>query len=331
MTSSPSFAIDPLFRIQVQFENEPGAPTKEFPVNDLSDLTFEALLAHIFEMSCPNESKDDYNITFKYQIEERHDTRWVVFENTVGFGYAVKSNPDKDYAFISACIVKKGAAIPVVSPSTAARRATKTPAAKSKVAKKAKPTKPKASRGSGGSKLPVEQLVLSSLKELLDVGITSPPKTQIAMFTGYSNVQSLSFKTALKNLLAAGLIEYPDKETISLTETGAAKAPTVGTPAITNEQVQERLKRMLKDKAPLIFDELKDGGSHIRVDVAASVGYSNPQSKGFKDAVKQMIALKMLELPDGDKKFLRLTDIAFPFGRPAGASAGEPMADVVKS
>lgn len=317
MTTLP-LPIDPLFRIQVLLENEPDAPTNEFRAGDLvAGPTFDSLVSHLFAMSKLRiEDKEDYDSTFKYRLEEKHSSRWVNFEDTRGFGYAIQSNHDKGYVFISACIVKKGAKPPPVAMS-AARLVSPT---KTKVAKKAKPTKAKvfspSSRGSGEGKLPVEERILSSLKELLDLGIIAPPIVQIALFCGYSNVQSASFKKAMKNLVGQNLIEYPSKETVSLTSAGADKAPSVVAPATTNEQVQDRLKQKLKDKAPLIFEELADGLPHVRSEVAASVGYSNPQSAGFKDAVKQMMVLSIVEHPDGNKKFIQLTDIAFPFGRP---------------
>jgi len=325
-SASPSLSLNPSTRIQLLFENERGQPTKEFNAGDLSELTFDALVAKAFAMSLPNETaRDEYSVTFKYQIEERHESRWVNFENTEGLGYAFQSSHDKGYVFISASIIKKGAVAlvppsPVVSPS----KVTKT--TKPKVAKKAKTTKAKAPspRGTKGGKVPVEQRILSSLKELLDLGITAPPRSQIALFSGYSNVQSASFKKAMKNLnQELGFIDYPDKDTVRLTATGTSQAPSAVAPATSNHEIQERLKKMLKDKAPAIFDQLKDGRSHAREQVAATVGYSNMASKGFKDAVKQMLSLNMIEeSKEGKKKLIQLTDIAFPFGRPGTANGG---------
>jgi hypothetical protein len=76
---------------------------------------------------------------------------------------------------------------------------------------------------------------------------------------------------------------------------------------------------MLKEKAPEVFEILKDGQAHDREQVAASVGYSCLQSKGFVKALKQMKGLNLIEYSkDGKKKLVHLTDLAFPFGRTAG-------------
>ena len=60
-------------------------------------------------MTFPNEDPDQYNATFKYRLEERHESRWVNFENTEGLGFAIQSNQDKGYVFVSVNFVKKGA------------------------------------------------------------------------------------------------------------------------------------------------------------------------------------------------------------------------------
>jgi predicted transcriptional regulator len=312
--------MNPLLRFQVLFDNDQsGLPiTKEFKAGNLAEPTFDALSSYVFAMSHPNESMDQYDTTFRYQIEERHGTRWVDFEDTEGLGYAMETNQDKSYVYISATIVKKGTA-PVIaaSPPTAPTRSTQG-TTKPKVAKKTKLAKAKApSSHSTGPKAPVTQLILSSLKELGDLGITAPPRIQIAMFSGYSNIKSKSFNDAMKELESLGFIQRPDTDTVCLTQAGAAQAPSAAAPATNNEQVQERLKKQLKDKAPLVFDVLTDGRSHVCQDVAALVGYSNVKSAGFQSALKQMLSLGMIDHPkDGKKKLVRLTDIAFPFGRP---------------
>jgi hypothetical protein len=154
------------------------------------------------------------------------------------------------------------------------------------------------------------------LKDLLDLGIDSPPRLQVALFVGYTNVDSATFKETMKKLEVGGSIEVRSKDTVSLTEAGAALAPSITTPVTTNVEVQARLKSMLKAKGPLIFDILCDGRSHVSQLVAEAVGHNNVQSAGFKDPVKQMKSLKILEHPEGDKNRMRLTNMAFPFGCP---------------
>ena len=332
MTTAPTATINPHFRIQVLLENEAGAPTKEFTAADLTEPTFDALVAHVFEMTSLKGTLNDFTATFKYQIEELHGSRFVNFDSTEGLGYAIESNQEKGYVFISASIFKKGTTPALTPPVVSAAKAT----AKPKVAKKARATKAKAPSSSrksvGGPKIPIEQLILSSLKELLDLGIDAPPRLQVAVFSGYSNLQSKGFVKAMKELYTGkGFIEYPDSKTVRLTLAGIANASSVASAASTNEQVQQRFKNMLKEKAPEVFEILKDGRAHDREHVAASVGYSCLQSKGFVKALKQMKGLNLIEYPkDAKKKLVQLTDLAFPFGRPA-AEEGGSSASVVSN
>jgi predicted transcriptional regulator len=162
-----------------------------------------------------------------------------------------------------------------------------------------------------------------SLKELLDLGVDAPPHSQVAVSSEYTCLQSKTFVKAIKELRKTkGYIEYPDSQTVRLTQAGIANVPSTTSAATNNEQVQQRFKNMLKDKATEVFDILKDGKVHDREVIAASVGYSCLQSKGFVKALKQMNDLNLIEYAkDGKKKLVQLTTLAFPFGRP-GDSPG---------
>lgn len=96
----------------------------------------------------------------------------------------------------------------MVAPSSAPSHSAKANTAKLKVAKTARVTKPSAlSRKLStciGPKKPVKDRILSALKELLDLGISAPPRVQIALFSGNTNLQSRAFKSATKELIADG-------------------------------------------------------------------------------------------------------------------------------
>lgn len=199
------------------------------------------------------------------------------------------------------------------------------PVVKPKVAKKAQATKAKAisfHKNAGGAKLSVEQKIVIALKELHDLGITSPPRLQVALFSGYANVRSKGFANALSKLSKTqGLLEYSDSKSVRLTQAGITKAGSVMPPS-SNEQVHEKIKNLLKETETKIFDQLVDGLSHIREQVAADVGYSNVRSKSFANSLSKMSSLGFLEYVKGDSKknLISLTDIAFPLGRPSEAT-----------
>lgn len=297
-------------------------PTKEFKVGDLGNVVnYEALVAHVAKMTLPNEKIDDIKADFKYRLEEKHAARWVVFDSTEGFGYAIASSEDKGYVFLSACIYKMGSPPPAIKPTPVSPG----PKTKMSVEKKVKSTKfkasstttPKTSKKGKGS---VEEKILGALKELLEIGITEPPRKQVALFAGYSNVASKGFANALSKLSKTNLyIEYPDSKTVRLTAAGTVAAGSVSPPR-SNAEVQEKIMTLLKPKEIDIFNLLIDGDAHDRKDIATSANYSNVASKGFANALSKLSTLEILEYPkdpnDSKKKLVRLTQLAFPFGRP---------------
>lgn len=317
-TTSPSFTMNPHFRIQVLLEKEHDTPTKEFKFGDLSGPPFDALIAHVFRMTSCSDTLADYNVTFKYELQDLHTTRWINFDSAEGLAFAFQSNQEKGYVFISASILRKGTVAPTQPPEVSASKA----ATKPKVAKKSRTIKPKAPsprKSTDGRKISVDQKILIALKELFDLGITSPPRLQVALFSGYANVKSKSFANALSKLSKTqGLIEYPDSKTVRLTQAGIVKAGSV-TPPTSNAQVHEKIKNLLKGAETKVFNQLLDGRLHVREQVAADMGFSNVKSKSFANSLSKMSSLGFLEYvkEHGSKKnMVRLTDIAFPLGRP---------------
>lgn len=150
MSAPYSTAImDPKLRIQVRLENQTGSPTEEFPAGDLLELTFAGLRNHVFEMAMPNENHNQHTIHFKYQLVERHGTRWVNFDDEEGLGFAMKSKYASDYMHISVSIVKKEAVLaPMMAASSQVRD--KTTAIKKSRTTKAKVKAPASARNSNG-------------------------------------------------------------------------------------------------------------------------------------------------------------------------------------
>ena len=61
-----------------------------------------------------------------------------------------------------------------------------------------------------------------------------------------------------------------------------------------------------------------------RDQLAASVGYSNPASKGFSNAIGKMSTLGIVHYPrdsaNAKKKLVQLTDMCFPFSKVAASN-----------
>jgi hypothetical protein len=168
----------------------------------------------------------------------------------------------------------------------------------------------------------VRSKICSALMELRALNIHQPPRAQVALFSGYSNIKSAGFAKALTHLKKEGFIQFPNKKSLQLDASCIDKLPVVQAP-VDNTAVQTRLRVMLKgkkgkvgsSKTDQIFEQLTDGMNHTRETVALATGYTNVKSAGFSKALGTLSGLGMLSYPD--KKSLALTDICFPYGRPA--------------
>jgi hypothetical protein len=267
------------------------------------------LVQKIFATSVPNEDLEQYNITLMY--EGKRQDWWINIANTEGMGYAIQDNQVQGYALISATIQSKVAR--AVAP--------KIETLKPKAVKKRTTAKHSAPSRSAGEKGTVEEKILSAMAELRHLGINTPPRMQVAFFSGYGNVKSAGFATALSSLKTKGHIDY-QKQTVILSETGIANAGPVSDPSRSNAEVQEGIKKILKGGKTTgqVLDQLSDGLAHIRKDVATATGYGNEKSSGFAKALSTMKSLGILVYPkdttNSKKNLIQLTDIMFPFGRP---------------
>jgi hypothetical protein len=189
---------------------------------------------------------------------------------------------------------------------------------KSKVAKKKQVSKPRARPHGSDKKISVHDKILSSMAELRALNILTPPRTQVALFSNYSNTKSMGFAKALSHLKKQGFIEYPGKGIVRLSEEGLAKAGTVDPPRSTAD-VHDRIKALFPAQAQKLFNSLSDGLTHPRDDVKTACGYKNEKSYGFAKSLSTLSSLGIVEYPkdpaDSKKKLVRLTDISFPFGR----------------
>jgi len=114
-------------------------------------------------------------------------------------------------------------------------------------------------RSNGGQS--VRSRIIGSMAELRALGKPNAPRTEVALFSGYSNATSKGFKNPLSSLKTEGIVDYPDKKSVSLTPIGlnSPEAKAV-VPPKDNGEVQARLKALLRPKQVEIFDILADEG-----------------------------------------------------------------------
>mmetsp|Transcript_16948 Transcript_16948/g.48687 ORF Transcript_16948/g.48687 Transcript_16948/m.48687 type:complete len:462 (+) Transcript_16948:174-1559(+) len=193
--------------------------------------------------------------------------------------------------------------------------------AKSTSAKYALPTKARrksTTATSGKAKGSVKERILGALGQLHAIGIAEAPRIQLALWSGYSNVNSAGFAKALSQTKKEGHIQYPSGKAVSLTDSGRQTEAAMSTvPPKDNAAVHAQIKSLLKPIQIRMFDLLADGAVQTREDLAAGMGYTNLNSAGYAKSLSGMSSLGLIHYPkdatDNKKKLVQLSSICFPF------------------
>ena len=217
--------------------------------------------------------------------------------------------------------------VPFFQPSVSCLESTKSSVAKANKTS----SKPKQGGGTNGKLAEVVDKILSFLFEMYEMGTTVVKEDQVLKESGYARTDSTGYRAAMKEVIKN--LGYVQKSagTMSLTEEGlkymsskqgntATKTPT------TNKEVEESLKKRImkfsKGKAPqkaldAIWDVLKDNDEHERDELVAAGGYKRPDSTGYREIMKWMKQLDVVEQPSTGKKgmFKFNSKTVYPFDK----------------
>lgn len=144
--------------------------------------------------------------------------------------------------------------------------------------------------------------------------------------SGYARHDSKGYRNAKKKLVneigyltkAGKLFKLTEKGRTHLIDSGKLYIPPEPT---TNEEAQAQLKEALLKivKAPTkkleaVWDTLMDGKAHSVDDLVKEAGYERSDSKGYRQIIKGMNTLEMLDKPSKGK--LQFSAKVYQFGRP---------------
>jgi hypothetical protein len=161
--------------------------------------------------------------------------------------------------------------------------------------------------------------ICAGLAKWESIGIHEMSRLHAASFANYKHIMSRGFVDAMKELKDNGLIEYPNAKTVRLTDKGRRETPAVDPPKSNAEALLE-LQKVIHTvcansgpKSDLICQFLSNGKEYSVEAVLRASGYKHLQSKGFVDVLATLSMVGLLERNHGTVK---LSDIAFPYGRP---------------
>jgi hypothetical protein len=181
--------------------------------------------------------------------------------------------------------------------------------------KRAAPVKaPKKTNGGGKGKGGSRQSILAATARLARVHNGTPPRDLVAIFAGYPSGQTAGYKKMLTNLKKEGFVDFPDKNSMQLTDQGLQASGGDVEEPLSNEDFHEIIKEMLQPKHKEAFDFLADGLPRERSELAELLGYPNGETPGFKKTLSQIKKQAFVEYVGRD--MVQLSDKAFPFGRP---------------
>lgn len=170
------------------------------------------------------------------------------------------------------------------------------------------------SKGGARSGDTAETRILKALAHFYSLGQDVAGRKDVLQMADMKNESS--FKTTCGNLKRKGFVEFPDSDTIKLTEAGIEKVGRAAVEPKDNDEVQLMIMGKIKSKKTRdMFEILRDGQFHTYPDLASAIGYeaSAPSFKTYVGGLSKYT--EKSATPDGTK-MIRLLDMAFPRGRP---------------
>lgn len=145
----------------------------------------------------------------------------------------------------------------------------------------------------------------------------SPPRNFVARLADYKSEEQAGFKKQLSNLKREGYLDLSCKSTMRLTDKGMdfVSAEFADAPVDAAEFLDRIRDFVTTPKYRQAFDLLADGSTLTRAQLAQKLGYPNANTPGFKKMLSSLKRDAFVEYVGKDS--VRLSDDAFPFGRPA--------------
>lgn len=186
----------------------------------------------------------------------------------------------------------------------APRASVKTTAPAPRQREAAPPSGPVASGASGP-----QQRILDALAWFAVIGVVDPRRSPLGAVAG-SSPKSSGFEKNLSTLRTAGLIEYPDRGRVVLTEAGQAKA-NVPNLEPTAAALHEAIYRMVSGPQATLLRVLVGlrGGAIGRDELASRAGVS-AASSGFEKNISTLRSFELIDYPQRGQ--VCATDILFP-------------------
>lgn len=148
----------------------------------------------------------------------------------------------------------------------------------------------------GEAPTPARRKILTTLVTLESIGVTSPPKIQVALFAGVSP-KSSGYSNNLGALRSTGMIDYPAGGLVQITDHGRAYADDVDAPA-SDEQLHDQVRGLLPPARWRILEQLINFWPDAldKSALAESIDVS-PKSSGYSNNLGALRSLGLIDYP----------------------------------
>lgn len=142
-----------------------------------------------------------------------------------------------------------------------------------------------------------QQRIIDSIAWMESAGIFYPRRSVIAALAGYS-VKSTSFKNPTSDLKRHGLLDYPDSQSLRLTEAGRGIAHPFPAPATTEELHRFIFARLTNPQARILKPLISAYPNKIDRDTLANLAGYSVKSTTFKNPLSDLKSFGFVGYPD---------------------------------
>lgn len=169
----------------------------------------------------------------------------------------------------------------------------------------------------------LEEKILYACEFFYEMGITQPLRVEVAKHAGFQSIQTKTVRVCFQKngpLATSGKVEFPSAETIMITQDGLDSIGHDFDRRRSNREMLDFIASLFSSPSELkVLNALSNGATYSVTELLTATNYQREDTKAFREPISKLKKLGYLEMLKNDAgvKSYRLTDKAFPDGRPS--------------
>jgi hypothetical protein len=169
----------------------------------------------------------------------------------------------------------------------------------------------------------MEDKILYACEFFYELGMTEPRRVEVAKKAGFASIETKTVRVCFQKngpLAARGHVEFPSSDTIVITMAGLQSIGHDFDRRRSNDEMLDFIASLFNKSSHSelrVLDALSDGATYSVTELLTKTNYAREDTKAFREPIRQLKKGGYLEVTgSGGGKMYRLTDKAFPDGRP---------------